>query len=359
MGRHTIKSFSAAFAIAAAMVTASVAVTDIAFAQGWTAPGSCCGTCGEIVTACTCTRMQPVCETTVRRQDCVTWREVPRTLYRDEEYVVTIPKIDYDCVTVDEGCYKMVWVPKPVKKVIPKTVYQKDIRTRKVPFTVSQKVPVVSSQWIPEKRVRCVPQTTTQYYRQPFGTNCPPITAQVPPLTGFGGGYGAHGGYGVHGGFGAAGGFGAVAPQPYGMPGGCPNGQCGMNHGAGAFYGNPGYQPTPAPVQGPVPNPTPDNFDDPAAWSNVPSRAAVSPQMFPHMAAQYAQPMPNHYQQPAQQAAHYGYQAAQYGYQAARQPQMIQQAGYAQPQTAPMQSAYRAAYGQPQPSAIQQVGYSR
>jgi len=371
MGRHNFRNLIAAFAVAGALVTASVVTTDVALASvGWKNPGNCCQTCGEVIGVCTCTTMQPVCETTMRRQDCITWQEVPQTCYRDEEYVVTIPTIDYDTVTVAEGCYKMVWVPNPVEKIIPKTVYKKDIRTRKVPFTVTQKVPRVSSQWVPEQNVRYIPHTTTQYFRQPFSAPCPPVANFMTPGFDCGGGFGTAmgGNFGGYGGFG--GGYAPPTAPTFAPQGGCPTGQCGMNYGmdAGAVYADPGYQPTPAP--GPVPAPTPDGFEDPAAWSNVPSRAAMAPRMFPHVAAQQARPMPRHNAQYAAQhaarlAAHQRAQQGQAMQQAARQRAAIQQAAFQQPQQhqMPLRSAYQQAFGHgefgaAQQSAIQQVGYS-
>ena len=60
---------------------------------------------------CTCTTYKPVCETCYHQQPIMTYHDVCRTCYRQEPYCVTVPVTKIDCITCDEGCYKMVWCP--------------------------------------------------------------------------------------------------------------------------------------------------------------------------------------------------------------------------------------------------------
>ena len=76
---------------------------------------------------CTCTTYKPVCDTCYHQQPVVTYHDVCRTCYRQEPYCVTVPVTKVDCVTCDEGCYKMVWCPHIVTKQVPRTEYHQQI----------------------------------------------------------------------------------------------------------------------------------------------------------------------------------------------------------------------------------------
>jgi hypothetical protein len=56
-------------------------------------------------------------------------------------------------VTVDEGCFQQVWVPKLVSKNIPQTVYQQQVSYRSVPYQVMQRVPVMETRMVPQQRL--------------------------------------------------------------------------------------------------------------------------------------------------------------------------------------------------------------
>ena len=139
---------------------------------------------GVVTEKRTCVRWKPVTETCMRRQDCLTYRDECRTAYRQEQYVQCVPKTCYEQVTVDEGCYQMVWVPKPVTKTVPKTVMEKQLACRNVPYTYVQKVPQMVSRWVPEQRTRYVAETYQQFVRKPFCQAMPTqqtVTAAAPP----------------------------------------------------------------------------------------------------------------------------------------------------------------------------------
>src|SRR5579885_2870186 len=134
-------------------------------------PAPCCAPCPP-PDICTCTTFKPVCDTCYRTQQCVGYHQVCKTCYRQEPYCVTVPVTKVNCVTVDEGCYKMVWCPRPVVKQIPYTEYHQQVCSRTVPYTVTQCVPHVTTQVIPETHVRYVP--CTQTFLKPPCNTCPP-----------------------------------------------------------------------------------------------------------------------------------------------------------------------------------------
>jgi hypothetical protein len=94
---------------------------------------------------------------------------------------VTVPVTKVDCVTVDEGCYKMVWCPRPVTKQVPRVEYHQQVCCRTVPYTVSQRVPHVTTQCVPEYRVRYCPETHT-FFKPPCRPCpcCPPVGCGAP-----------------------------------------------------------------------------------------------------------------------------------------------------------------------------------
>ena len=145
-------------------------------------PAPCCNPCPP-PDICTCTTFKPVCETCYRTQQCVGYHNVCKTCYRQEPYCVTVPVTKFNCVTVDEGCYKMVWCPRPVVKQVPYTEYHQQVCSRCVPYTVTQCVPHVTTQVVPECHVRYVPCTHT-YLKPPCPTcaPCPCCPAAAPNL---------------------------------------------------------------------------------------------------------------------------------------------------------------------------------
>lgn len=118
---------------------------------------------GPIAETCTktCTTVHPVIETRYRRENYMTYRNECRTAYRQEAYCETVPTTKVDYVTRDEGCYKMIWVPKPVTRPVERTVYKKRTRYRKVPYQYTVQVPEMKSRVIPEQNVRYVKKTRT------------------------------------------------------------------------------------------------------------------------------------------------------------------------------------------------------
>ena len=140
------------------------------------APVTCCAP-PPPPDVCTCTTYKPVCDTCYHQQPVVTYHDVCRTCYRQEPYCVTVPVTKVDCVTVDEGCYKMVWCPRIVTKQVPRTEYRQQVCCRTVPYTVSQRVPQVMTQVVPEFRVRYCPETHT-FLKPP----CNPCPCCPPPV---------------------------------------------------------------------------------------------------------------------------------------------------------------------------------
>lgn len=105
------------------------------------------------------TSMLPVIETRMRPQQVTTYTNVPKTIMRQEAVQVQVPTTTYQPVTVDEGGYQQVWVPRMVTKNVPQTIMQTQLQYRQVPQTVMERVPQVVTQMVPEQFVRHVPTT--------------------------------------------------------------------------------------------------------------------------------------------------------------------------------------------------------
>ncbi len=108
-------------------------------------------------------------------QQIVTYRDVPKTVMRQEAIQVQVPSTTYKQVTMDEGGYQQVWVPRMVTKNVPQTVMQAQVQYRQVPQTVMERVPQVSTQWIPQQTVQQVAAPTTCGQNYAFGGSAYPI----------------------------------------------------------------------------------------------------------------------------------------------------------------------------------------
>ena len=121
----------------------------------------CCQVCQLPPTQCTCTTFTPVVETCYKQEQHVTYRDFRETHYRQENCVTKVPVTTYTDVTVDEGCYKMIWVPKVVNKKVPCTTYQDRHYSRTIPYQVNRRVPEYTTRWIPQQRFRGYQKQTT------------------------------------------------------------------------------------------------------------------------------------------------------------------------------------------------------
>lgn len=135
-----------------------------------------CNTCQQPPTLCQCTTMRPVVETRYQPQQTVCYKDVYETRYRKEQSLTKVPVTKYENVTVDAGSYQMVWVPRPVTQQVARTVYQDCVAERIVPYTVSRRVPQVTTQMVPTQHVRYVPQQT-QMIVKPGCSTCDSHTA--------------------------------------------------------------------------------------------------------------------------------------------------------------------------------------
>jgi hypothetical protein len=98
----------------------------------------------------------------------VTYKNVTRTEYRLQPYIQTVPVTTYTQVTVDEGQWHKIWVPKPVMKQIPQTVYQQQTTYRQVPYQVTQRIPQVSYR----QTTTMVPSVTHQQFGSTACNTC-------------------------------------------------------------------------------------------------------------------------------------------------------------------------------------------
>lgn len=132
----------------------------------------CCETCEMPHAQCSCTQTRPVVQTQLRAQQVTTYRDVTETHVRNETIVENVPSTTYRNVTVDEGNYQMVWVPKQVTKQVAQTVVQQQVKTRSVPYQVTRRVPQISTQLVPMQTVQHITETV------PFSM---PMTAMAMP----------------------------------------------------------------------------------------------------------------------------------------------------------------------------------
>ncbi len=126
------------------------------------------------------TRLRPVVEMRMRQQQVTTYRPVTTTQIRKEAVTVDVPVTTTKQVTVDEGGYKMVWVPNVVTKNVAETTIQKQVQYRDVPYQVVQNVPQVQTQLIPERTVRYVPETRTVGIASGCCGQTAPMQALIP-----------------------------------------------------------------------------------------------------------------------------------------------------------------------------------
>ena len=125
------------------------------------------------------TQMRPVMETQYRQEQYTVYRDVPRTDYRVEQQAITVPVTSYRQVTVDEGNYQQVWVPKMVSKMVPQTAYQQQMVCKTVPVQTTQRVAEVATRTVPVQSVRYVPQTYQTVTMQPACGTC--TTGAIAP----------------------------------------------------------------------------------------------------------------------------------------------------------------------------------
>lgn len=118
-------------------------------------PG-CCQTCTQPVAACQCARTRAVVQTQLRPQQVTTMQCVTETHVRQEVYTERVPVTTTKTVTVDEGGYQMVWVPKPVTKQIAETTCVTQTKTRAVPYQVTRAVPQTVTRMVPYQTVHHV-----------------------------------------------------------------------------------------------------------------------------------------------------------------------------------------------------------
>ncbi len=180
--------------ISSAVLLMSISAGSVEFAEaGWGWPClDCCVTCGQTNCGCgaaycppalppvTQTYVQPVISTQYRQQQQISYRDVPQTEYRQEAYYQSVPVTTYENVTVDEGGYQQVWVPKLVNKTVAKQGYQSQLSYRSVPYQVTRRVPEVTTQLVPEQRISYQSSYTTSYLPPTYTTY---NTSLLPPLT--------------------------------------------------------------------------------------------------------------------------------------------------------------------------------
>jgi hypothetical protein len=122
-------------------------------------------------------------ETTYRQENVVTYQDVTRIGLRQETQIESVPVTTFDQVTVDEGSYQMVWVPRPVTKTVAKTTLQPRLAQRAVPFAYTERVPQLATRLVPQQTVRFTPyQTQVVLNGLPATTIIGPAVAVQPAV---------------------------------------------------------------------------------------------------------------------------------------------------------------------------------
>ncbi|QDT99417.1 hypothetical protein [Gimesia aquarii] len=94
--------------------------------------------CAPVTSCCPGVCMPPPPKICYQDIICTEYRMVPQTR--------TVPVTTYQQVTVDEGCWQRVWVPRMVTKQIPRTEYRRETSYVRTPYQVRRRVPVMSPQ---------------------------------------------------------------------------------------------------------------------------------------------------------------------------------------------------------------------
>jgi hypothetical protein len=108
---------------------------------------------------CTITRPRPVYTTQLRPQQVTVFRDVSETQMTQQQVVENVPMTTCRNVTVDEGGYQMVWVPKPVTRQVAQTIVQQQVKTVSVPIQVRRRIPQMATQMVPVQTVQYVNET--------------------------------------------------------------------------------------------------------------------------------------------------------------------------------------------------------
>lgn len=107
---------------------------------------------------CTVSQTRPVVTTQLRPQQVTTYRDIVETKVQRQQVVENVPVTTCKNVTVDEGGYQMVWVPKPVTKQVAETSVRQQVKTVDVPVQVTRRVPQQTTQLVPVQSVQYVTQ---------------------------------------------------------------------------------------------------------------------------------------------------------------------------------------------------------
>ena len=149
--------------------------------------GRCCESCRQPAARCCCARpmLRPVVQTEYTQRQVLREREQVATEYRTEPVQERVPATIVENVTVDEGGYQTVWVPRLTTKAVPRTVWQNRTSYRTVPYQVTRRVPEYAWETVPRQVVRYVPADSAiiaqapQEYRSPIVSARPLMPAQT------------------------------------------------------------------------------------------------------------------------------------------------------------------------------------
>ena len=158
----------------------------------------CCRVCRQPCGRCCCpapaaravvpqTTYQPIIETQYAQQPVIQQRDVVATEYRTEPVLETVPATVVENVTVDEGSYQTVWVPRLTTRAVARTTYQTRTAYHTAPYQVTRRISEYATQTIPYQTVRYVPATGSALaYTTPGISTAflPPIYSGAPVIAG-------------------------------------------------------------------------------------------------------------------------------------------------------------------------------
>ncbi len=135
--------------------------------------------------SCTISQTRPVVTTQLRPQAVTTFRDVTETQMQQKQVVENVPITTTKNVTVDEGGYQMVWVPKPVTRQVAETKVQQQVKTVSVPVQVTRRVPQMATQMVPVQSVQYVTEhvpVQAMAIARPACNTCGNVQAFASPL---------------------------------------------------------------------------------------------------------------------------------------------------------------------------------
>ncbi len=109
-----------------------------------------CSSCPPVATVAPCGTCAPA---------FVSYQAIPQLHYQRQAVIQQVPVTSYQQITVDEGSYQMVWVPRPVTRTVAQTFLQPQIAYRDVAVQTHQIIAHVQPPLVPHGVAYTIPDT--------------------------------------------------------------------------------------------------------------------------------------------------------------------------------------------------------